>query len=83
MHQKTGIILSICQYKTKSWVFAITLNGLTVSLLSWYKELEITSEGACWKEALHAEVVKSCLSADSRTKSFYILKLFLQRPRSN
>lgn len=64
MHQKTGRILFLCWYKMKC-LFTITLKGLTVSLLSWYKELRISSEGTCWKETLHAEVVKSCLSADS------------------
>jgi len=58
------------------------MNRLTVSLLSWYKDLGITSDGTCWKETWHAKVVKSCLSADSRTKSFYALKWFLQRLRS-
>lgn len=74
MHQKTERIVSIRYCKLKNCVFAITLNGLTVSFSSWYEELGITSERACWKETVLAGMVKSCLSSDSRTKSFYALK---------
>lgn len=74
MHQKIERILSICYCKLKSCMFAITLNELTVSFSSRCEELGISSEGACWKETLLAGVVKSCLSADSRTMSFYALK---------